>query len=93
LVAAAGLPRPATGFNELGHELDVYWPEQGLVVELDTYETHGTRGAFERDRLRLEDLLLEGIRMTRVTGPRLAREPEVVMRRVARLLAQGEARR
>lgn len=92
LVAAAGLPRPATGFNELGHELDVYWPEQGLVVELDICETHGTRGAFERDRLRHEDLL-EGIRMTRVTGPRLAREPERVMRRVARLLAQGEARR
>jgi len=93
LVAEAGLPRPATGFNELGHELDVYWPEQGLVVELDIYETHGTRGAFERDRLRQEDLLLEGIRMTRVTGPRLAREPERVMRRVARLLAQGETRR
>jgi hypothetical protein len=89
LVAAAGLPRPATGFNELGHELDVYWPEYGLVVELDLYETHRTRGAFERDRLRQEDLLLEEIRMTRVTGPRLAREPERVIARVARLLAQG----
>ncbi len=93
LVAEAGLPRPATGFNELGHELDVYWPECGLVVELDLYETHRTRGAFERDRLRQEDLLLEGIRMTRVTGPRLAREPERVVARVARLLAQGESGR
>lgn len=89
VVAAAGLPRPATGFNELGHELDVYWPEYGLVVELDLYETHRTRGAFERDRLRQEDLLLGGIRMTRVTGPRLAREPERVIARVARLLTQG----
>ncbi|MET0558810.1 MAG: hypothetical protein ABW065_09090 [Solirubrobacterales bacterium] len=93
LVAEAGLPRPATGFNELGHELDVYWPEQGLVVELDIYETHGSRAAFERDRLRQEDLLLEEIRMTRVTGPRLQREPERVIRRVARLLSQGETRR
>ena len=92
LVEEAGLPKPATGFNELGHELDVYWPEQGLVVELDLYETHGTREAFERDRLRQEDLLLEDIRMTRVTGPRLAREPERVIARVARLLAQGERR-
>ena len=89
LVAAAGLPRPATGFNELGHELDVYWPEYGLVVELDLFETHRTRGAFERDRLRQEDLLLEGIRVNRVTGPRLAREPERVIARVVRLLAQG----
>jgi hypothetical protein len=88
LVEEAGLPRPATGFNELGHELDVYWPAQRLVVELDVYETHGTRGAFERDRLRQEDLLLVGIRMTRVTGPRLHREPRRVIERVARLLAQ-----
>lgn len=89
MVAAAGLPLPTTGFNELGHELDVYWPQYGLVVELDLFETHGTRGAFERDRLRQEDLLLEGIRMTRVTGPRLGREPQRVIARVARLLAQG----
>ena len=89
LVVAAGLPRPATGFNELGHELDVYWPQYGLVVELDLFETLGTQGAFERDRLRQADLLLEGIRMTRVTGLRLAREPERVIARVTRLLAQG----
>jgi hypothetical protein len=93
LAEEAGLPKPATAFNELGHELDVYWPEQRLVVELDTFETHGTRGAFERDRLREEDLLLDGIRMTRVTGPRLDREPQRVIERVARLLAQGERRR
>jgi hypothetical protein len=90
LAEAAGLPKPATAYNELGYELDVYWPEQRLVVELDTFETHGTRGAFERDRLRHEDLLLDGIRMTRVTGPRLAREPQQVIERVARLLAQGD---
>ena len=92
LVAEAGLPKPVTGYNELGHELDVYWPEQGLVVELDLYETHGTRAAFERDRLRQEDLLLEEIRTDRVTGPRLATEPQRVIARVARLLAQGERR-
>jgi len=88
LVELAGLPKPATGFNELGHELDVYWPLERLVVELDVYETHGSPGAFERDRLRQEDLLLDGIRMTRVTGPRLKREPRKVIERVRRLLAQ-----
>ncbi len=92
LVEGAGLPKPVTGFNELGHELDVYWPEEGLVVELDIFETHGTREAFERDRLRQEDLLLDGIRSTRVTGPRLEREPRRVIERVARLLEQGEGR-
>lgn len=88
LVLKAGLPRPATGFNECGYELDFYWPEKRFAVELDTYETHGTHGAFERDRLRQEDLLLVGIEMTRVTGWRLEREPQRAIKRVARLLGQ-----
>jgi hypothetical protein len=89
LVEQAELPKPVTGFNELGYELDAYWPRERLVVELDVYETHGSPAAFERDRLRQEDLLLAGIRMTRVTGPRLKREPAVVIERVRRLLAQA----
>jgi hypothetical protein len=84
----AGLPRPATNFVEAGFELDVYWPEHRFAVELDTYVTHGTRGAFERDRLRQEDLKLAGIEMTRVTDVRFAREPEAVLARVVRLLGQ-----
>lgn len=67
----------------------MYWPEQRFAVELDSYATHGTHGAFERDRLRQEDLLLLGIGMTRVTDVRFAREPQAVLTRVARLLAAG----
>lgn len=89
LVEEAGLPRPTTGFNELGFELDVYWPEHRFAVELDTYETHGTRAAFERDRIRQEDLKLAGIEMIRVTGVRLEREPEKVIERVGRLLRRN----
>lgn len=88
LVIEAGLPQPRTNFVEHGFELDCYWPEFRFAVELDVFETHGTRAAFERDRKRQEDLLLVGIAMTRVTGPRLEREPTEVLRRVARLLEQ-----
>jgi hypothetical protein len=88
LVIEAGLPQPRTNCVEQGFELDCYWPEYRFAVELDVFETHGTRAAFERDRKRQEDLLLVGIAMTRVTGPRLEREPEEVVRRVARLLGQ-----
>ncbi|MDX6634615.1 MAG: hypothetical protein QOF06_818 [Solirubrobacterales bacterium] len=73
LVIAAGLPQPHTNYVEHGFELDCYWPEYRFAVELDVFETHGTRAAFERDRERQEDLLLAGIAMTRVTGPRLER--------------------
>ncbi|MGN6258649.1 MAG: hypothetical protein ACTHN3_13020 [Solirubrobacterales bacterium] len=88
LCLEAGLPQPRTNYVEEGFELDCYWPEYRFAVELDLYETHGTRAAFERDRKRQEDLLLAGIGMTRVTGPRLEREPDEVIRRVTRLLEQ-----
>lgn len=91
LLNDAGLPRPATGFNECGHELDLYWPELRFAVELDLFETHGTREAFERDRLRDEDLALAGIQTIRVTGRRLEREPARVIERISLLLERARA--
>ncbi len=75
LVTHAGLRAPSMNFNVAGYELDAYWPELRFAVELDLFETHGTRAAFERDRLRQEELKLLGIEMIRVTAPRLQREP------------------
>jgi very-short-patch-repair endonuclease len=87
-VVRAGLPRPATNFVEAGFELDVYWPEHRFGVELDTYATHGTNAAFERDHLRDEDLVLAGIEMIRVTDVRFHRESQAVLERVAMLLTR-----
>jgi hypothetical protein len=91
LVLEAGLPRPIMCFVEAGYELDVYWPAERFAVELDVYETHGSRQAFESDRLRQENLKLAGVEMIRVTGHRLGREPQQVIERVARLLEQRRA--
>jgi very-short-patch-repair endonuclease len=89
-VNAAGLPAPAMNFNVEGYELDAYWPDHRFAVELDLFETHGTRAAFERDRLRQEELKLIGIETIRVTRPRFLREPEAV---IANLTALLERRR
>lgn len=86
LVREAGLPAPAMNFNLAGLELDAFWEKERFVVELDVYETHGTHQAFEVDRRRQDDLLLIGIEMIRVTGPRLKREPRATIERVARHL-------
>ena len=80
-------------FNVAGYELDIYWQAEAFVVELDVYETHGTRAAFEDDRRRQEDLKLLGIEMTRVTEPRFDREPAQVLERIARLLVQRRVER
>jgi hypothetical protein len=88
LVEGAALPGPATAYNVAGYELDVYWEAERFAVELDVYETHGSRRSFEEDRIRQETLKLEGIEMIRVTGIRLDREADEVMERVGRLLNQ-----
>ena len=83
LVRGAGLPVPAMNYVVAGFELDAYWERERFVVELDVYETHGSHAAFERDRQRQDDLLLHGIEMIRLTGPRLKREPGAAIERVA----------
>ncbi len=88
LLREAGLPRPSTGFNVRGHELDFYWPKEGLAVEIDTFGTHGTHAAFERDRVRDGQLRLAGIVVERVTDLQLERDPRGVVDGIARLLEQ-----
>ena len=86
LVRGAGLPTPATNYFVGGFELDSYWEPERFAVELDIYETHGSRAAFERDRRREDDLLDLSIESIRVTGPRLKQEPSQTIERVARHL-------
>lgn len=88
LVRASGLAIPAMNFVVAGFELDAYWEPERFAVELDVYETHGSRLAFERDRQRQEDLKLAGVEMTRITGARLDREPRQVIARLGALLEQ-----
>jgi predicted transcriptional regulator of viral defense system len=87
-VTSAGLPAPSMNHVVVGYEIDAYWPHARFGVELDIYETHGSRLSFEEDRERDDELLLAGIETTRVTGPRLAREPGAVVESVRRHLAR-----
>jgi very-short-patch-repair endonuclease len=55
--------------------VDFLWPEQRLIVEVDGYEFHRSREAFERDRARDAALLAAGHRVMRVTWRQLTSEP------------------
>jgi predicted transcriptional regulator of viral defense system len=88
----SGLPRPATGWNELGHEVDVYWPELRFGVELDSWATHGTRDAFERDHDRDLDFAVAEVETIRVSERQFRREPDAIATKVARLLERRQAR-
>jgi very-short-patch-repair endonuclease len=62
-----GLPRPLVNYPINGYIADFAWPEQRLIAETDGYETHGTREAFEHDRQRDRDMLIDRWRTTRIT--------------------------
>jgi len=82
------IPAPVQNVHVLGHEVDALWPAAKLVVELDSWEHHGHRAAFERDRARDPKLLLAGYRTIRVTHRRLDDEPEELAAELRALLAQ-----
>jgi hypothetical protein len=48
-------------------EADLYWSEEGLVVEIDTDQTHGTKWARERDARKDQRMHARGIRVRRFT--------------------------
>jgi hypothetical protein len=67
--------------------VDFLWRGARLIVETDGHATHGTREAFERDRLRDQRLTAAGWRVVRVTWRQLTEDPERVARLIAGLLA------
>jgi hypothetical protein len=87
LTRNAGLPRPAINTFVAGFEIDAYWERERFAVELDGWDTHRTRAAFERDPVRLEELKIAGIDAIRLTARRIEREPGRVAARLDLLLA------
>lgn len=73
-----GIPLPRHNVSLLGYEVDAYWPETELVVELDGWEFHKTRAAFEHDRRKAAALEAAGIRVLRFSWRQVKREPETV---------------
>ncbi len=87
-LADRGLPAPRTNvWLQLGEdwiEVDCAWPDQRVVVELDSWAYHGTKAAFRRDRARDRRLRLAGWQPIRITAWDMEEEPD---RMEAELLA------
>jgi hypothetical protein len=69
-------------------EIDAYWEAERFAVEVDGWETHGSRQAFESDRLRQEEMKLAGIDCIRITARRIETEPQQVAKRIRAFLNQ-----
>jgi predicted transcriptional regulator of viral defense system len=79
MCARAGVAPPLTNSRIAGFEVDLVWPEQRVIVEVDGYEFHGSRAAFDRDRDRNRDLAAAGYHVLRFTWRQLANRPEACL--------------
>jgi hypothetical protein len=89
LLTEAGLPLPLTNVRVNGHEVDGYWPDHKLVLEVDSWLYHRSREAFGRDRSRDQDHLAHGDRTVRVTDEQIAEHPIRAAARIAAALSAG----
>jgi predicted transcriptional regulator of viral defense system len=94
---AAGVPRPQVNVwlvidDGAAVKADFLWRTRRLVVETDGFGAHGTREAFERDRLRDQRLRLAGYDSVRFTRRQVVREPSRVETTLSALYARAGAR-
>ncbi len=80
------LPPHSTNVEVLDKEVDVLWPAAKLIIELDGWEFHRHRAAFQRDRARDTRLLVGGYRTVRVTHDRLDTEATRLAAEIRELL-------
>lgn len=85
-----GFPPPLTNTIVHGFEVDAYFPNERLVVELDGWPFHRDRNKFESDRDQDATLLAYRIATIRITYDRLEDDPD---REAARLHSILEDRR
>lgn len=90
LIRDASLPSPVANATVSGYEVDAYWPDANLIVELDSWAFHGDRGAFERDHEKFARLRLAGHEVLALTYRQVVDEAAWVADAMRRLLARSD---
>ncbi|MBV8940351.1 MAG: type IV toxin-antitoxin system AbiEi family antitoxin domain-containing protein [Solirubrobacterales bacterium] len=88
-----GLPDPAMGTQIDGYIVDALFPDQKVIVELDSWEFHKSRIAFETDRERDAETLAGGFVTVRITWERLERRPHEEAARLRNILTGRDRER
>ena len=90
LIRLGQLPEPKTNVRINGVEVDFYWPELGVVIEVQSHKYHLTRPALERDTRKAARLTAAGKTVSYVTWLQMEHEPFAVVARVAQTLTRAE---
>jgi very-short-patch-repair endonuclease len=91
LVRNARLPQPLVNTPLHGFEVDFYWPDHAVVVEIDSYGFHTTRWAYDRDCDKDAVLRSHGMPPLRVSRRQVRDEPLLVIAQVAQAIAASAA--
>jgi hypothetical protein len=88
-----GLPLPVLNTYVHDIKVDAYWPQQGLVVELDSELSHSSPGQRRRDRRNDLTLRSDGLAVLRYDWDLVHEQPSDVCRDVLRMLERLVAER
>jgi hypothetical protein len=87
-----GLPAPVMGAHVLGFIVDALFPAERVIVELDSWEFHKGKIAFNTDRDRDTDTLVGGYVTVRATWERIEERPGHEAKRLHAILARHAPR-
>jgi very-short-patch-repair endonuclease len=82
----SGLLMPASNRRIDGRYVDCRWPSRRLTVELDSYQFHRSRYAFEQDREREREARARGDEVRRYTWRDVVEDPEPMLKDLRKLL-------
>jgi len=88
-----GLPAPIMGQPLHGYIVDALFPAEKVIVELDGWDFHKNKIAFEDDRERDAEMLAHGYVTVRMTWERIHERPHREARRLRTILDQAHAPR
>jgi very-short-patch-repair endonuclease len=82
------IPPPLTQQGE-APRVDFLWPAHRLVVEVDGWQAHRTKIAFQKDRSTTNQLQLDGYLVLRFTWEDVTRRPAIVAAQIRQALGLG----
>jgi very-short-patch-repair endonuclease len=92
LLLKARLPRPHSNVPCGPYELDLFWPDHSVAVEIDGHAHHSSRRRFEGDRRKDMWLRARGIQVIRLTWRQITQDAVASAVQVGQVLALARAR-
>ena len=77
-----GIKLPELNVIVNGREVDAFFREEGVIVELDSWQFHKDRAAFERDRDKDADATADGLATVRITHERLTEQEAIRLKAI-----------